>query len=216
MPLDSATPSVIRIVEGITGSVWFETSLVPRMKYGSLPPLVGREDDAWLAIAAPDGLCLRTTLPQISEESHAVSAAFSVEAGQRVAFTLQWFSAFQAMPEKIDAFEELEKTRTWWLDWSAQFDYTGAHGDFVLRSAITLKALSSREHGSFVAALTTSLPEKRGEALNWDYRYAWLRDCSFAVESLLGTGFRSEAEAWRTWFRRTFAAARPTSKSCTP
>ena len=208
MPIDSPTPTVIRIVEGISGGVAFLSSVSPKMKYGSLPPLANIDDDAWITIAAPDGLCLRATTP-FEQKEHAALSSFTVHAGERVAFTLQWFSAFLSVPERIDPFDELEKTRAWWLDWIEQFEYDGEHREIVLRSAITLKALSSREHGSFVAALTTSLPEKFGEKLNWDYRYAWLRDCSFAAESLLGVGFKAESVAWRTWFSRTYAGCTP-------
>ena len=208
MPLDTTHSAVVRVVEGITGTVTFATRYAPRMSYGSIPPLGERADDVWITMAAPDALAFRSSVP-FHTSRHDATSTFTIAAGERVTLTLQWYSAFEMLPEAIDAYAQLEATRAWWQTWSAQFSYEGRHRELVLRSAIALKALSSRAHGSFVAALTTSLPEKFGESLNWDYRFAWLRDCAFSVESLMRVGFRNEAEAWRTWFSRTYAGCTP-------
>lgn len=204
MPIGAGTPAIVRVVEGVSGTVAFGSKLRPRMKYGLLAPWTRTEGDAWTARVAPDGICLRTTVT-VADIDHAGAATFGVTAGQRIAFVVQWFDAAAAIPERTDAEVALASTVAWWQTWSAGFAYDGSSREVVLRSAIALKALTSGEHGSYVAALTTSLPEKLGGEKNWDYRYTWLRDGSFSTEALLRLGFVTEAEAWRDWFLRVCA-----------
>src|SRR5690606_34434019 len=102
----------------------------------------------------------------------------------------------------------LEENEEWWLSWSRRSTYRGPHREAVMRSLITLKALTYEPTGGIVAAPTTSLPEQIGGTRNWDYRYCWIRDATFTLYALIGAGYLEEARAWREWLLRA-AAGKP-------
>ena len=116
-------------------------------------------------------------------------AEFTVSEGQRVPFSLTWFPASEEPPRPVDAGYAIQDTELWWTDWSSQCTYVGDHRDAVVRSLITLKALTYEPTGGIVAAATTSLPETLGGSRNWDYRFCWLRDATLTLESLMRGGF---------------------------
>jgi len=106
----------------------------------------------------------------------------------------------------VDAEHALSATTDFWAEWSAHAGYpTGPYRDAIDRSIITLKALTYEPTGGIVAAATTSLPEELGGVRNWDYRYCWLRDATYALQALLAAGFTREAGAWRDWLLRAIA-----------
>jgi GH15 family glucan-1,4-alpha-glucosidase len=99
----------------------------------------------------------------------------------------------------------LTETEDWWRGWSARCAYQGAYRDEVVRSLITLKALTHQRTGGVLAAATTSLPEKLGGVRNWDYRFCWLRDATFTLYALMLGGYTEEASDWRAWLLRAVA-----------
>jgi GH15 family glucan-1,4-alpha-glucosidase len=101
----------------------------------------------------------------------------------------------------------LEQTEEFWRQWSARCTYRGPWREAVLRSLITLKALTYAPTGGIVAAPTTSLPEKLGGVRNWDYRYCWVRDATFTLDALMANGYTDEALAWRQWLLRAVAGS---------
>jgi GH15 family glucan-1,4-alpha-glucosidase len=101
----------------------------------------------------------------------------------------------------------LKDSEQFWTDWSGRCTYTGEYRDAVMRSLITLKALTYAPTGGIVAAPTTSLPETLGGERNWDYRYCWLRDATITLDALLRGSFVEEAAQWRTWLLRTVAGS---------
>ena len=196
---------VVRVVKGIRGKVPMRTELIVRFDYGSVVPWVSRQHDGRLQfIAGPDRLLLDTAVSLRGEDSRTVGE-FEVAVDEEIAFTLSWTPSFYAKPEPLAPAQALTQVESYWSKWTAEFKPTGEWSDAVLRSLLTLKALSHRETGGIVAAGTTSLPEKIGGARNWDYRFCWLRDATFTLYALLGAGFLEEAEAWRSWLLRAVA-----------
>lgn len=106
---------------------------------------------------------------------------------------------------ELDVEQAIQETEDWWKEWSGRCTYQGKWRDAVLRSLITLKALTFLPTGGIVAAPTTSLPEWLGGPRNWDYRFCWVRDASLTLQSLLDAGYRDEAREWREWLMRAVA-----------
>ena len=207
MPVVGGPSALVRIVEGRTGRVSFRTELVVRFDYGAAVPWVTRNEDGSIqAVAGPERLVLRTSVPLRGEDLRTVGE-FTVGAGQRVAFTLSHGSSFGDLPPAIDAFEALRHTERFWCDWTGRCRELGPYFQAVKRSLITLKALTYRRSGGIVAAATTSLPEQPGGVRNWDYRFCWLRDATFALLAFMNLGYHDEATAWRDWLIRAVAGS---------
>jgi GH15 family glucan-1,4-alpha-glucosidase len=204
MPVRAHTPHLIRMVEGKTGSVPVRLELTIRLDYGSLIPWVRRSEDGLHAVGGSNALRLHTPVPLRGEGFSSV-AEFTVAAGERVPFTLTWYPSYEAEPEAPDAEAAVRHTEAWWRDWSGRCAYEDEFRDAVTRSLITLKALTYAPTGGVVAAVTTSLPERVGGVRNWDYRFCWLRDATFALYALMNGGYVEEARAWRAWLVRAVA-----------
>jgi GH15 family glucan-1,4-alpha-glucosidase len=204
MPLRDRNPDVVRIVEGLRGQVRVHMELVVRFDYGSIVPWVRTVDGVLRAIGGPDSLYLQTPVKTRGEGLTTV-AEFVVSEGERVPFVLTWNPSHLPPVDPADPERELAETEAWWKDWSGRCTYKGPWREQVLRSLITLKALTYAPTGGIVAAPTTSLPEALGGVRNWDYRYCWLRDATFTLNSLMAAGYRDEACAWRDWLLRAAA-----------
>jgi GH15 family glucan-1,4-alpha-glucosidase len=140
------------------------------------------------------------------ENMHTV-AEFTVNEGDRVPFVLQWRPSTEPTGCAGDAEKILQETDAFWRSWSARCTYQGPYREQVLRSLITLKALTYAPTGGLVAAPTTSLPEQLGGVRNWDYRYCWVRDATFTLYALVICGYLEEAIAWRQWLMRAVAGS---------
>jgi GH15 family glucan-1,4-alpha-glucosidase len=204
MPIRGVEPDVVRIVEGVSGTVTMDMDLVVRFDYGADVPWVRRADGALLLVAGPDALELRTPVA-VHGEDLSTRSSFVVGAGDRVPFVLTWYPSWEAPPPRVDAERALQDTVAWWEDWSSRCPAEDATSALVQRSLITLKALTYAPTGGIVAAPTTSLPEVLGGERNWDYRFCWLRDATFTLQALLGAGYEQEAIAWRDWLLRAVA-----------
>jgi GH15 family glucan-1,4-alpha-glucosidase len=203
-PRDGKPPVVVRIVEGVHGHVDMECTLRLRLGYGAILPWVRRRDGRICAVAGPDSLWLDTPVT-LAGRNMAHHASFRVAAGEHVPFVLTWQPSHEDEPERADPAAELSLTSRFWRDWAFRCTYEGPHREAVIRSLITLKALTYAPTGGIVAAATTSLPEDIGGERNWDYRYCWLRDATITLEALLRTGYTEEAAAWRAWLERAIA-----------
>jgi GH15 family glucan-1,4-alpha-glucosidase len=203
-PRDSKPPVIVRIVEGVEGSVEMDCTLRIRFGYGQVLPWVRRREGDIHAIAGPDSVWLDTPIA-LTGRNLAHQATFAVTAGERVPFVFTWMPSHEGAPEAVDAYEAHRVAQQFWLDWVARCTYHGRHREAVVRSLITLKALTYQPTGGIVAAATTSLPEDIGGVRNWDYRYCWLRDATITLEALLRTGYTQEAFAWRAWLGRAVA-----------
>jgi GH15 family glucan-1,4-alpha-glucosidase len=204
MPVRKMVPDVVRIVEGRAGRVPMRMDLALRFDYGSIVPWVQREDGGVSAVAGPDAVHLRTPVPTRGEGLTTV-AEFAVAAGQRIPLVLTWHRSYDTPPEPIDAEAALRETRSWWEEWSGRCHLECHRKDLVVRSLITLKALTYAPSGGIAAAPTTSLPEHLGGVRNWDYRYCWLRDATLTLLALVNAGYTDEAKAWREWLLRAVA-----------
>ncbi len=206
------TPRLLRMVEGRRGTVAMQLELVLRFDYGSIVPWVQSEGNGLTAIAGPDLVRLQSDIALRGENFRTVGE-FEVAAGQRVSFALSWGPSFVTDPlSDIDVPKAIDQTADWWRQWSARADYDGPHRAAVVRSLITLKALTYAKTGAIVAAPTTSLPEQWGGERNWDYRYCWLRDATFTLYAFLQSGYTEEALAWRDWLLRAMAGRPDQSK----
>ena len=203
-PRDGKPPVLVRIVEGLSGSVDVSCVFRVRFGYGQVTPWVRRADSCLLAVAGPDSLWLDTPV-ELTGRSFAHEATFTVLAGERVPFVLAWVPSHESAPDRCDALQAAEVTQRYWDEWVSRCTYHGTYRDAVVRSLITLKALTFQPTGGIVAAATTSLPEDLGGVRNWDYRYCWLRDATITLEALLRTGYTGEASAWRAWLARAVA-----------
>jgi GH15 family glucan-1,4-alpha-glucosidase len=204
MPPRQWDPDVARVVEGIKGRVRMRMELTIRFDYGSIVPWVRHVDGALHAVAGPDSVWLRTPVP-VWGENWTTLADFTVAEGERAPFMLTWHASHRPAPRRINPVRALGDTEAWWGEWASGIDYQGGWQDAVIRSLLTLKALTYAPTGGIVAAPTTSLPEQLGGVRNWDYRYCWLRDSTFTLSALMLAGLADEAKAWREWLLRAVA-----------
>ncbi|MFD5035079.1 glycoside hydrolase family 15 protein [Streptomyces sp. NPDC058220] len=204
MPPRDGAPQVIRIVEGISGRVPMRSALRMRFSYGRVVPWVHKVDNRTVAVAGPDSVWLDTEAETYGKDLTTYSD-FTVAPGDRIAFTISWQPSHRQPPALPDPEGSLEATSDFWREWVEHCTYHGPYREAVIRSLITLKALTYAPTGGIVAAPTTSLPEEIGGVRNWDYRYTWLRDAAITLSSLLRTGYRDEARAWREWLLRAVA-----------
>lgn len=204
MPIRTGASDVLRIVEGRSGRVPMRMEFVVRFDYGAIVPWVQHMDDGVWAIAGPDALHLHTPVRSHGKDFRTI-AEFTVTKGERVPFVLTWHPSHLPHPEDRDPEQALRQTEEWWRCWSAKCTYQGKWRNAVMRSLITLKALTYAPTGGVLAAATTSLPECLGGVRNWDYRFCWLRDATFTLFALMGGGYTDEARAWRQWLVRAVA-----------
>jgi len=198
---------VVRLVRGVRGKVPMQMELVVRFGYGSVIPWVSRlPDDRLRVVAGPDQVVFSTPIP-LRGEDLTTRADFVVEEGNEVPFYLTWSYSDGPMPAQPDAATVIENVTRAWEKWSNKYKSEGPWSEAVLRSLITLKALTHHRTGGIVAAATTSLPEEIGGERNWDYRYCWLRDSTFTLYALMEAGFIEEAKNWRDWLLRAVAGS---------
>jgi GH15 family glucan-1,4-alpha-glucosidase len=198
---------VVRIVRGLAGRVTMRTELIVRFDYGAAVPWVTQREDGRLQmIAGPDRLLLDTKVELRGEDMRTVGD-FAVAAGDEISFVLTWSYSYKPEPERLSATVALTEINAFWIGWADAHQPTGEWSDVVLRSLLTLKALTHWETGGIVAAATTSLPEQLGGARNWDYRFCWLRDATFTLYALMAAGFLEEARDWRNWLLRAAAGS---------
>jgi GH15 family glucan-1,4-alpha-glucosidase len=206
MPPRDRAPDVVRIVEGVSGRVEMRSVLRLRFDYGQMIPWVRRVEGQLVGIAGPDAVYLRSDVDVLHRgEGFSSVADFSVEAGQRVSFVLTWHPSYEPPPTPVDPDRSLASTRAFWDEWCDRCNTEGEYADAVIRSLLTLKALTYQPTGGLVAAATTSLPEEIGGVRNWDYRFCWLRDATLTLESMMHSGFTHEAVAWADWLLRAIA-----------
>ena len=199
MPLDGSDgpQRIQRTIRVIRGGFALEAVCAPRFDYA-------RQGHAVEAggVFRPEGagpvLRLQATVA-LAERDGALQAGFRLEAGESACFLLEVDAdgAVDFTPEI--ATRSFHETVQWWRRWSGKSSYEGRWREVVSRSALVLKLLTSRRHGAPVAAPTFGLPEAPGGSRNWDYRYVWIRDASFAMYAFTLLGLVEEAEEFVDW-----------------
>jgi GH15 family glucan-1,4-alpha-glucosidase len=192
-----APHELLRLVEGVEGTLELRLELAPRPEYGLVRPLFRAEGDGGRTFGGPNRIAVRAGVP-VAVEDATMTAAFTVRAGERVGFSLRWAAPDDPSPRACapaDVAARIEDVVEGWRSWEAEHDiYDGPNRELVKHSARVLKGLTYRPTGAIVAAPTAGLPETEGGERNWDYRYAWVRDASLTVQALYIGSCPDEAE----------------------
>jgi GH15 family glucan-1,4-alpha-glucosidase len=194
---------LVRRVKAVRGELSFRVVCAPRFDYARAPHRVERRKGEVVFVSqGRDGTAirLRSDVPLDVQDGAAVSE-FRLRAGETAAFVLE--QAQPGKPSPADAPDFVSKafkdTLNFWRGWIGRSTYRGRWREMVNRSALTLKLLVSRPHGSIVAAPTFGLPEQMGGVRNWDYRYVWIRDASFTLYALIRLGYSDAAGDFMQW-----------------
>jgi GH15 family glucan-1,4-alpha-glucosidase len=205
MPVGGDRVDLVRRVEGVSGRVPMRTELVLRFGFGQTEPWLRTDQGRLVAIAGPYTAYVDGPLSLDDVRDGTVARRFEVAAGEAVDFHLAWSRLGQPAEPPPDGAAAVDLTQRWWQEWADRCRYHGPYRDAVLRSLLTLKALTYAPTGGIVAAPTSSLPEQLGGVRNWDYRFCWIRDATFTLLALLEAGYTDEAVAWREWLLRAVA-----------
>ena len=195
---------LVRIVEGLDGEVQLEMLLNVRFGYGADRPWITPGPGGLLLIAGPNALALRGP-GEPTETNARITTILHVRQGDRIEYQLAAYPSHEEPPAALDVPQVLDDTERYWQAWAGRCTYEGRWRDMIVRSLITLKAMTYAPTGGIVAAPTTSLPEELGGSRNWDYRYCWLRDSSLTLDALIIGGYVDEARAFRDWLLRAVA-----------
>ncbi|HEV2732604.1 MAG TPA: glycoside hydrolase family 15 protein [Terriglobales bacterium] len=194
---------IVRTVSVIRGTVQFQMCCQPRFNYAA-----GKHDaklsDGCVTFFPDDSVCPPMSLYStvaVQQQSNDAISAFTLKAGETATFILG-SSRAEGQPPEMDLIgQRFLNTAQFWKGWISQSNYKGRWREMVHRSALMLKLLISRTHGSLIAAPTFSLPESIGGVRNWDYRFTWLRDAAFTLYALIRLGFVDETEAFIEWLK---------------
>jgi GH15 family glucan-1,4-alpha-glucosidase len=204
MPMTGDRCDLVRILEGVEGEVQMEMLLDVRFGYGADAPWITPNPGGLCFTAGPDAIVLRAPIA-VRWANGRASAYVTVKKGERIPIQLSWYQSHEEVPDALDAERALAETESYWRGWAGRCTYQGHSRDAVMRSLITLKAMTYAPTGGIVAAPTTSLPEEIGGVRNWDYRFCWLRDASLTLDALMIGGYVDEARAFRDWLLRAVA-----------
>ena len=201
----------LRQVVCTEGEIELEVAFCPRPYYGTKDAQIHNLGAQGLRIDIGRGAYfLRSSVPFMVHGNEA-RAEISIRDGDVLHFSLSYSEESPAVLPALgeSARASIERSVRWWQDWAARAKYQGPYRDAVVRSALALKLLAYAPSGAVAAAATTSLPERIGGGLNWDYRYCWLRDASLTVRALLGLGYMEETESFMTWLLHATRLTQP-------
>ncbi len=203
---------LLRIIECVRGEVEIEVRFEPRPNYGRSPARLRSAHG--LGIRVEDGphlYTLRSDAPLDIQGDSLASCRLCLRAGERRYFSLTHDAHGPGVLPPLGAHSEeaVRRTTAWWCEWASRCSYDGPYREQVIRSLLVLKLLAYAPSGAIVAAPTTSLPERVGGDLNWDYRFCWVRDASLTVHELLDLGYPDEAAAFVGWLLHGTRLTRP-------
>ena len=193
---------VVRILHCTKGRLDFEMDCYPKFDYGTIVPHASLSSPTTgMAHGGSEEVSVYCS-SQLTVVNDGFRSRGVIFEGEKIYSTVSNQVSFSRRSEPLtpaELDEELADTTAFWEDWAAQCTFQGEHREAVLRSALTLKALTYAPSGALVAAPTTSLPEVIGGERNWDYRYTWIRDATFAIYALSIIGYTGEARAFKNW-----------------
>jgi GH15 family glucan-1,4-alpha-glucosidase len=198
-------PRIVRRAKCVRGKVRFQMICQPRFDYGRIKhqiQRIGRTDILFIPEHNDLPVLRLHAQREVLIRDDGAYVEFDLEAGESALFILD---AEVDGPEEVDVQAETAgfiETFNYWKNWLRKSNYNGRWREMVDRSALVLKLLVSRQHGSIVAAPTFGLPELIGGERNWDYRYTWIRDASFTLYGLSRLGFVEEAGAFMNWLEQ--------------
>jgi len=202
MPVaDAGVPhNIVRRAKAVQGDVPFVMRCAPRFDYARATHCIERTNEGIVFSSGRMAMRLRASTPVQIEGSDA-TARFVLRAGESASFVFEFFPQTLATPCSGPDYvtEAFKATTNFWRAWAGRATYRGRWREMVLRSALTLKLLTSQEYGSIVAAPTLGLPERIGGSRNWDYRYTWIRDASFTLYGLMRLGYTDESASFMKW-----------------
>jgi GH15 family glucan-1,4-alpha-glucosidase len=203
---------LVRHIKCVLGELEMLVDFNPRPDYGSVSPKI--KDCGKLGWRIDVGRFVFTLHSEprlIRRDDQGLSGKVSLKAGDTIAFSLTFCADAPAVIPPLGDLvgDKLNLTIAWWREWAGQSNYKGRYERQVMRSALVLKLLSYSPSGAIIAAPTTSLPERIGADLNWDYRFAWLRDAAFTVHALFGLGYKEDSEAFVDWLLHATRLTRP-------
>ncbi len=202
---------IVRRVICTAGELEFEVELLPMANYGNRKLKICQCGVLGLRFVAGKGAYwLRTSVP-LSVTEGGAHARFILRVGETVRFSLTYSEEAPAVLPPLDPSQDdrIDDSIRVWQQWGRHAAYDGAYRETVIRSALALKLLNYVPSGAIIAAPTTSLPERVGGDLNWDYRYCWLRDASFTIRALLELDYWDEAEDFLDWLLQTTRLTQP-------
>lgn len=199
-PHKAAPGCLIRIIRGLEGTVELISRCQPRPNYGrELPQFSQQANPLTFGKFRLESFSSGQIQREITSDS--ADDTFTLAAGEQVSFTLA-VTADDNQPT-LNPNQALTSTTDFWHQWAQKCTYRGPYRDAVVRSALTLKLMTYEPTGAIIAAPTTSLPEKIGGDLNWDYRFSWVRDSSFTLYALLLAGYLDDEKPFFDWLART-------------
>jgi GH15 family glucan-1,4-alpha-glucosidase len=202
---------LVRQVRCEKGTMEIVVEFSPRLDYGRVAPNIRDAGKfGWRIDTGATVFILRGSI-DFEPTTDGLAARFLLKSGESAVFTFSFSAEAPAVVPPLGSAidEKLSLTIDWWRSWAARSTYRGPYQRQVTRSALVLKLLSFAPSGTIIAAPTTSLPERIGGGLNWDYRFAWLRDASFTVHALFGLGYKDDARAFVDWLLHATRLTRP-------
>jgi len=203
---------LVRQVECEQGEAEVQIHFDPRPDYGRGHVRIRDAGALGLHLEIESGLITLHSYVRFAPSADGgVAARARLKAGEALALSLAFAAERPAVLPPLGEVlrQKLDLTVEWWRRWAARATYSGPFRDEVVRSALALKLMTYAPSGAIIAAPTTSLPERPGGDLNWDYRFCWLRDAAFTARALFGLGYREDAEAFISWLLHATRLTRP-------
>ncbi len=185
-------PEVHRLIESPYSNTEIEIRFKPVFNYGRNKPILIKNENGYLFQSNNENAGIVSDI-NFEESELMVSKTMRISKNEAKWIVMVYGEKNLHRLKDYKSYDRLEETMLYWKKWINQGTYNGVYSKYVARSALVLKALFFEPTGMIVAAPTSSLPESIGGERNWDYRFMWIRDSSYVIESLSLLGYKIEA-----------------------